>query len=452
MDMQTEVRMKGCADNRGFRRHSGTFALFFIHMAVMIFACAALALLAAPHAEALELSLEENKGESGTIGYVDIDRVFKNFSGTSNAREEFLAEIKKKEDALNIKKQAIFSLKADIAKLKQEHAFALTLPDLMRQADEIFAANAKLTENSNPQTSTQAANDVNPQVSTSATAVQLSTQTVQATTPQISTSTALIQLSTQTLQAANPQVLTSTAAMQLSTQTVKTAIPQILTSTAAIQLSAQAVKPVSPQIVTSTTSAAATQLSTQTVKAANPQVLIANSVGVTTGAAQANILFTDMRQSSGSAMGQINMSSAAVNTILISTPTRSVAEEAVSSTSLPGLAGIDMPGISRVPLNYFKFSISTSAAEIESAISTKETELAKKEDELHLSQRKTERELLEYETHKSEMILGRIYMALKELAVKEGVSVVVDKHNILFGHSAVDLTDKLIKKLEASPI
>ena len=48
-------------------------------------------------AAALELLLEANRGESGTIGYVDIDRVFKEYSGTAGAREEFIAEIKKKE-------------------------------------------------------------------------------------------------------------------------------------------------------------------------------------------------------------------------------------------------------------------------------------------------------------------------------------------------------------------
>jgi Skp family chaperone for outer membrane proteins len=286
---------------------------------------AALALFASLRAGALELSLEENKGESGTIGYVDIDRVFKNFSGTSNARSEFLAEIKAKEDSLNLKKQAIFSLKADIAKLKQEREFALTLPGLMRQAEEISAAVVP-ADNSSP---------VVPSVSAQA---------------------------------------------PLSTGAVKANIPAgISTQTAAIQLS--------------------------------------------TGPALINL-------------------SAGVSS---SSP-------AALPAGLPGMAGIDMPGVSRVPVNYFKFSVSTSAAEIDSAITAKETDLAKKQEDLRLSQRQTERELLEYETHKSEMILGRIYLALKELAVKEGVSVVVDKRTILFGHSAVDLTGKLIEKLEESPI
>ena len=85
-------------------------------------------------AAALELLLEENRGESGTIGYVDIDKVFKEYSGTTGAREEFLAEIKKKEDALNARKLAIFTLKAELAKLRQEREFALTLPSLRDEA------------------------------------------------------------------------------------------------------------------------------------------------------------------------------------------------------------------------------------------------------------------------------------------------------------------------------
>ena len=251
-------------------------ALSFIRLAVMVSACAA----AVP---ALELSLEENKSESGTIGYVDIDRVFKDFSGTANARGEFLAEIKAKEDSLNLKKQAIFSLKADIAKLKQEREFSLTLPDLMRQAEEISAATANINQNASTQTAAGAP--------------------------------------------------------------------------------------------------------------AGAEGLPAN---------------------------------------------------------LPGMGGVDMPGVNRVPANYFKFSVSTSAAEIDAAIAGKELDLAKKQEDLNQAQRQTERELLEYETHKSEIILGRIYLALKELAVKEGVSVVVDKRSILFGHSAVDLTGKLIEKLEGT--
>lgn len=249
---------------------------------------AALLALVPLNAAALELLLEENRGESGTIGYVDIDRVFKEYSGTTGAREDFLAEIKKKEDALNAKKTHIFTLKAEIAKLRQEREFALTLPSLLETQKSVAEAAA---------------------------AVQASSAAVQASTA-----------------AAQPPA-------------VSTALP----------------------------------------------------AGV---------------------------------------------------ASLPGMDGIDMPGVSKVPVAHFKFSVSTSVPEIDLALQKKEAELKSREDDLRYSQKQAEKELLDFESRKSELLLGRIYTALKELAVKEEVSVIVDKRSILFGQNAVDLTGKLLKKLE----
>jgi len=263
-----------------------------------------LALLPADGA-ALELLLEENRGESGTIGYVDIDRVFKEYSGTTGAREEFITEIKKREDALNARKTNIFTLKAELAKLRQEREFALTLPSLLETQRSVAEAAA-------------------------ATAAAVQAQTAAA------------------LQA-------STSAVQASTGTV--------------------------------------QASTQAAQAAQP-------------------------------------------------------EPAVLPAGLPGMAGIDMPGVAKVPVSHFKFSVSTAVPEIDAAITKKEADLASREEELRQAQRQSERELLEYEGRKSEMLLGRIYVALKELAIKEEVSVIVDKRNILYGQTAVDLTPKLLRKLE----
>lgn len=241
-------------------------------------------------AAALELLLEENRGESGTIGYVDIDRVFKEYSGTTGAREDFIAEIRKREEALNSKKTFLFTLKAEIAKLRQEREFALTLPSLLETQKSVAEAAA---------------------------AVQASTQAVQAST--------------------------SPAAAQAPD--VSTALPAGL-------------------------------------------------------------------------------------------------------ASLPGMDGIDMPGIAKVPVTHFKFSVSTSVPEIDLALQRKEAELKAKEEDLRASQKQAEKELLDYESRKGELLLGRIYTALKELAVKEEVSVIVDKRSILFGQNAVDLTGKLLKKLE----
>ena len=130
-------------------------------MKKLTFFLAALALFAASRVSALELSLEENRGESGTVGYVDIDRVFKEYSGTPNAREEFLGEIKKKEESVNQRKHEIYALKADIAKLKQEREFALTLPSLLATQEQLSleklqaaAASAAVSTSSAAQVST----------------------------------------------------------------------------------------------------------------------------------------------------------------------------------------------------------------------------------------------------------------------------------------------------------
>ncbi|MBI4802312.1 MAG: OmpH family outer membrane protein [Elusimicrobia bacterium] len=296
---------------------------------------------------ALELSLEENRGESGTIGYVDIDRVFKEFSGTLNAREEFISEIKKKEETILRRKMAVYTLKAEIAKLKQEKEFALTLPGLLKTREQLEEETAALR----------------------AAAVALTSAAAYYQT---------VQTSLQAAASSTDTVSDSTAAVSNSTAAVSNSTAAVSNSTAAVSIS------------------------------------------------------TDPAAVAGS----------------------TVSPQAVQASTAAGLTGfgIDMPGISSVPTTHFKFSISTSAPEIDAAINAREAELKDKEDSLKLFQRQAEVELLGYESHKSELILGRIYLALKELAVKEEVSVIVDKRSILFGHSAVDLTDKLLKKLEESPI
>jgi Skp family chaperone for outer membrane proteins len=306
-----------------------------------------LLLAATTPAAALELSLEENRGESGTVGYVDIDRVFKEYSGTLNAREEFLGEIRKKESSVNQRRHEIYVLKADIAKLRQEREFALTLPS-------IFATQEQLNSAKSP---------------------AVPAQTVEST-------------------------------------------------------------PSSTQTAASASVAAETITSAPSDKSFAGQRPF-EAPGVSTGAKENFSVPVSSTGTAASAGAAVNASSAAV--MAVST--------APASAPLPRLE-IDMPGVSRVPVNYFKFSVSTSVPEIDAVLSAKEADLKQKEEALKLYQRQVEKELLEYESHKSEILLGRIYITLKELAVREEVSVIIDKRNILFGHSAVDLTDNLLRKLE----
>ncbi|MEI7482447.1 MAG: hypothetical protein WCK75_08875 [Elusimicrobiota bacterium] len=278
-----------------------------------------LLLSAAAPAAALELSLEENKGESGTVGYVDIDRVFKEYSGTLNAREEFLGEIKKKEESVNQRRHEIYVIKADMAKLRQEREFALTLSSLL-------ATQEKLNSSAPATASTQAAASI------------------------------------------------STPGSAPSDKTIAS--------------------------VTASTEATA---SAQAVSASSSAAVVAVSTAA--------------------------------------------APKPFALSNLPGMENA-APDTKNIPADNFKFSVSTAVPEIDAAISAKENDLKQKESALKIYQRQVEKELLEYESHRSEILLGRIYITLKELAVREEVSVIIDKRNILFGHSAVDLTDKLLKKLE----
>jgi Skp family chaperone for outer membrane proteins len=86
--------------------------------------------------------------------------------------------------------------------------------------------------------------------------------------------------------------------------------------------------------------------------------------------------------------------------------------------------------------------------ELDGLIETKKGELQRKEASFKEYQAQVEKNLLDLESRRSEMLLGRIYTAVREVARESGVSVIVDKTQILFGHNTVDLTEKVLKKLE----
>jgi len=80
-------------------------------------------------------------------------------------------------------------------------------------------------------------------------------------------------------------------------------------------------------------------------------------------------------------------------------------------------------------------------------ISLKQQELTEKRKALEQERLKAEQELVDYERRRSQAILGKIYIILRELAEESQVSVVVDKSHILYGTPQVDLTDKLRERL-----
>ncbi len=87
---------------------------------------------------------------------------------------------------------------------------------------------------------------------------------------------------------------------------------------------------------------------------------------------------------------------------------------------------------------------------LDDKIAQKTAELSRKETDFREYQAATEKSLLDLESRKSELLLGKIHKAVQEIARKEGVSVVVDKGSILYGHNAVDLTEKVLRHLKGT--
>ncbi len=67
--------------------------------------------------------------------------------------------------------------------------------------------------------------------------------------------------------------------------------------------------------------------------------------------------------------------------------------------------------------------------------------------ELDDLRKQSERDLATFQNQQSQIILGKIYQALRDLAQEEQVTLVVDKSSILYGDTAIDLTDKLQNKV-----
>ncbi len=90
--------------------------------------------------------------------------------------------------------------------------------------------------------------------------------------------------------------------------------------------------------------------------------------------------------------------------------------------------------------------------ELDGQIISLDAEIQRKEAELAREHDEADHGLLDVENRKTDQVLARLYRAITVVAHREGVSVVVDKTTILYGHPAVDITGKVLQYLkEATP-
>lgn len=108
----------------------------------------------------------------------------------------------------------------------------------------------------------------------------------------------------------------------------------------------------------------------------------------------------------------------------------------------------NLPGISPEATAPNPAAPSVSVIQVDAKIADKTKNLQDKEAEFKTYQAQVEKNLLDVENRKTEILLGKIYQAVQETARIEGVSIVVDKSQILFGQKAVDLTEKVLQRLK----
>jgi Skp family chaperone for outer membrane proteins len=81
------------------------------------------------------------------------------------------------------------------------------------------------------------------------------------------------------------------------------------------------------------------------------------------------------------------------------------------------------------------------------SLATMKRDLEEKKSELEDTRKQAAADLAAFESQQSQLILGKIYQALRDVANEEQVTVVVDKSSILYGDASIDLTDKLQQRV-----
>ena len=280
----------------------------------------ALALLAAagPLA-AMEISLEENRGERGSIGYVDLQAVFRRFPETQKAKQSYAEIVRQAEEQVNLRKAELIRLRSELANLRSEREAASNAPifvppPLPAPAPEAAPAPAKPEEPAKTEAP-----------------------------------------------AADPAAaLTGLPGMNSSSAPLKISIPGLPEEEMPTAAEVEAAAP-----------------KTDTAAAPSAEDLQAR--------AEKELRERDQR-----------------------------------------------------------------VKDLDAAIAAKQKDISDKESGLNDFQVQLEKNLVDIESKRSEMLLGRIYKAVRETAIENGVSVVIDKSAILFGQGSVDLTAKVLKRLEAS--
>lgn len=324
------------------------------------------AVLAAP-GRAIELTLAENRGESGSIGFVDVERIFRAHPATLKVKDELEKEISKREELLTSRRQELYALRAELEKLRRDREF------LRKRADSEETQAAALAAAQERERIAREANEA-------------------------------------ALAAVCPVVISTAGAA---------------VSTAAAGIVGQTERDLSE---------AATLVDYDTIISSAAQKDQARPDLPPQGNQQVSPAGGPLQPQPGQNLPPVAGSTGTAEGLMCSTETIVLAPVVISSTQTVKI---------QVPRSPSRGELEA----LEEKIAASEVQILNKESTVEEFRQRAEKELLEYEQKRMQLILGGIYMVLREVAINEGVSVVVDKKSILYGQNAVDLTDKLLNKL-----
>jgi Skp family chaperone for outer membrane proteins len=361
-------------------------------------------LLLAVSARAIELSLEENRGERGSVGYVDMQRLFTNSPDSQRAKEGFEELVRQAEERVNLRK-------AELLKLRQELEATRVERDALAHSMSLAPAPSA------PPPSAAA-----PAPAAPAAAAPAAPATAPAAAPAAAP--------------APPSAALSPAAAALLAQSNSTA---------------PATSPASPSASRVHDLALPGMATTDTAPFAAPAAAPKAGVPSSDGAAAVPGAAPAPAASPAAATAAKPSVPSSDGAAAVPPPAKpAAAAPAVSSAAVSAAAG--MFPAAPAPAPVAKIPAGPTPAqrllEIDSKIISIQADIAHKEAELTQEHDEADRGLLDVESRKTDQVLARLYRAVTEVARREGVSVVIDKTTILYGHPAVDLTDKVLKYLD----
>jgi Skp family chaperone for outer membrane proteins len=122
-----------------------------------------------------------------------------------------------------------------------------------------------------------------------------------------------------------------------------------------------------------------------------------------------------------------------------------------SSSSAPPAGQGTGSSVSTATTSAAMMASTSSVASVNATILDRERVLSQKEAELEQARIEAAKAVKDLEESRSLQILGKLYNALVQLADENNISLIVDKSSILYGHQAIDLTEKLRRRIRGLP-